>query len=179
MKLPKEFVSNGTMSGGDLDDENTSTQGNSVVSTSLLTRKTVKDASKWCIENGFRPNIFVNSRDSKNWDKVRNDAYKIDKTLMEIVQPAKLLYKNHKDYVNDGGLMNKSDLKKSIKISKKTMNTIDPENKIKIKDINMSSYANEASVNGGYIIYGGFQNKSYEVNFFQMQFYQIIRRLIY
>jgi len=166
MKLPKEFVSNGTMSGGDLDDENTSTQGNSVVSTSLLTRKTVKDASKWCIENGFRPNIFVNSRDSKNWDKVRNDAYKIDKTLMEIVQPAKLLYKNHKDYVNDGGLMNKSDLKKNIKISKKTMNTIDPENKIKIKDINTSSYAMEGSVNGGYIIYGGFQNKSYEVNFF-------------
>jgi pre-mRNA-splicing factor ATP-dependent RNA helicase DHX15/PRP43 len=168
MKLPKEFGSDDTMVGGDLDsdDDSNNENINTISTTESLTKKTFKDGMKWCIENGFRPNIFVNSKDKKNWDKVRNDAYKIDKTLMEIVQPAKLIYKNYKDYINDGGLMNKSDLKKEIKNELKNSNTIDPENKIKIKDINSASYELEGSVNGGYIQYGGFQKKSYEVNFF-------------
>ena len=163
MKLPKEYTGNETvMKGGLLNNNNNQNQSNTIP-VYQMTKKTDKDAKRWCIENGFRPNIFVNSRDPRNWDKVGNDARKIDRTLMDIVQPAHLRHKNHNEYKNDGGLMTKKELKNEMKMN---MNAIDPESKIKIiEDIGeIDDMIIPAS--GGYIQYGGFQKKSYEMNFF-------------
>ena len=55
--------------------------------TKLTTKKKMKLAEKWCKENGFRANIFINFRDERNWNRLPIEARKIDATLMDIVRP--------------------------------------------------------------------------------------------
>ena len=151
MKLPLE--------GGSLGNNNNNVVGNMVEDIPVLTRKTKNDAKYWCIENGIRPNIFVNMKDEKRWDKVGNESRKIDRTLMDIVQPAHLREKKFKDYKNDGGNLNKKEIK--VEIKNNAVNAIDriEENDFVEEDVDDVG-------KGGYLQFAGYNKRTYEMNFF-------------
>jgi hypothetical protein len=154
MKLPLE--------GGSLgNNNNNNVVGNMVENVPVLTRKTKNDAKYWCIENGIRPNIFVNMKDEKRWDKVGNESRKIDRTLMDIVQPAHLREKKFKDYKNDGGNLNKKEIK--VEIKNNAGNEID---RVEVNDFIEEDVAVDDVGKGGYLQFAGYNKRAYEMNFF-------------
>jgi HrpA-like RNA helicase len=177
MKLPKNYnitvkVNNNSLNGGSIFNNknniinNQTNTGNSV-DISILTKKTYKDGLNWCIENGFDTRIFINKRDTRNWDRVGSEARQIDRTLMKIVQPANLRNKNFKSYKNDGGNMSKKNTMIEAKNEKMINKTIDPENKINQKDtFGVEEKVEEIIQSGGYIQYAGYNKKDYEAKFF-------------
>jgi HrpA-like RNA helicase len=152
MKLPLEGGALGNNNNGNI-------AGNIAGNMEVLTRKTKNDAKYWCIENGIRPNIFVNMKDEKRWDKVGNESRKIDRSLMDIVQPAHLREKKFNDYKNDGGNLNKKEIKAEIK----TGNAID---RIDANDFVEEDADADDVGKGGYLQFAGYNKRSYEMNFF-------------
>ncbi len=132
MRLPKEIIQNeSTSNTNNLINNNntgnlTSINTNDTVDLTKLTKKTSKDAIAWCVENGINFRYFV-KKTSKDWDKVGSEARKIDRVLMNIVQPPELRKTHHKDYLNDGGVANKKEVNEEIKNNKLTSNIIDRE----------------------------------------------------
>jgi pre-mRNA-splicing factor ATP-dependent RNA helicase DHX15/PRP43 len=178
MKLPKTYIPNTEQRGGILNN-NENNKPN--IPISLQTKKTHIDAKYWCIDNGISPRIFVNSKIPNNWDIVGNESRKIDRTLMDIIQPPHLKLNNHKDYKNDGGIATKKELVNEIITNTIKYNTIDHESKINSDDEVIMNDIEPTKKIGGYnnnimnlsidkentcIQYSGYSNKSYEVNFF-------------
>lgn len=194
MKLPKEYVveekNKVNQNGGDINNNN-SNNTSTVIDIQQLTKKTWKDAMGWCIENGISHRVFV-KKDNKDWDKVGNESRKIDRTLMNIVQPPELRFKNFKEYKNNGGKAEIKVIKKEIKDNILNSKNIDPESKIILGDdidkdevlngnvdkstmSKINSMLNEIKKKVGgyrertydnYIQSGGYNNKKYEINFF-------------
>ena len=179
MKLPKNYnisiqINNNSLNGGGIFNNNNNnnnitnqTNTENSVDISKLTKKTYKDGQNWCIENGFNSSIFINKRDTRNWDRVGSEARQIDRTLMKIVQPANLRNKHFQAYKNDGGNMTKKNTLIEVKNEKIMNHTIDPENKINPVDtFGVEEKDEEIIQSGGYIQYAGYNKKSYEAKFF-------------
>ncbi len=196
MKLPKTYLNgaNNTkqqqLEGGAIDNNasnisnNSALSNNASITTEMVTKKTANDAIKWCVENGISTRVFVNKRDRKNWDKVGIETRKIERTLMDIVQPSRLRYKNHKEYRNDGGIASKVTLKNEMIDEKKNANVVAPEDRINlspdmddviVEEINEIKDKNKnKNKKGGFKIHdrfsfvqkAGFTNRPYEVNLF-------------
>lgn len=179
MKLPKAYDSlTQEQKGGSSNNENNNSNAivDAGISTAQLTRKTMKDARDWCMDNGINFRLFVNMRDSKNWDKVGNDSFKIARKLMEIVQPAELRLKNFKEYKENGGQLTKNAINTEIKQNRIIDRTIDKDEEGDI-DLN-SDFIVEQSVSkknkqnilleGGHgpIKYGGYNKSEFEMKFF-------------
>jgi pre-mRNA-splicing factor ATP-dependent RNA helicase DHX15/PRP43 len=162
MKLPKAITEDGYEQFGGFGNNNNENSDNSTAS--LLTKKTHLDAKHWCMENGISHRVFVDSKYPKNWDKVGNDARKIDRTLMDIVQPAHLRHDKFKDYKNDGGNATKKDLLKEIVNNNKRDNTIDNEHRA--NDHSEDIIFEESELKNTHIQTAGYSNRSYEINFF-------------
>jgi HrpA-like RNA helicase len=176
--------------GGDINNNNNSNKTQPVtIDTEISTKVTVNDAKRWCNDNGFKPNIFVDFR-RKVVDKVGDEVRKIERVLMDIVQPPELKNKNNNK-------SNKKELEDEIAMNKAKLSKIDPENSLKIGDddidkmvkdtvtqkelvlANKSNKLNNSKTlpsiiqtGGNYINYdsfiqtGGFGNKPYEMNYF-------------
>jgi len=177
MKLPKNYVMDETISnqqnqsGGNNNNNNSSNTVNITeqVDMTKLTRKTYKDAMFWCIENGINYRLFVNNN-PKFWDKVGNESRKIDRTLMNILQPPELRHKHHNEYKNDGGTASKKAINIEIKENKINSNSINPENKIQLdesEEIEVQKGGFVQTEFQNYIQYAGYNGKKYEVKFFQ------------
>ena len=162
MKLPKIFIQNA----GGSNNNYINTNSNSIISTSSLTKKTFQDAKKWCIDNGISSRIFINMRDTSHWDKVGDEVRKIDRILMDIVQPAHLRHSNYKDYKKDNGKATLNELKKENIIAINENRTISPENKINLIGGFDDDITNNENVSINIINKVGFTNKKYEVNYF-------------
>lgn len=177
MKLPKNYnitlkINNDSLNGGGIFNNknnitNNRTNTENSVDISILTKKTYKDGLNWCNENGFDTRLFINKRDTRNWDRVGSEARQIDRTLMKIVQPSNLRNKHFQSYKNDGGNMTKKNIIAEIKNEKIINKTIDPENKINQKDtFGVEENVEEIIQSGGYIQYAGYNKKEYEAKFF-------------
>ena len=58
---------------------------NKVINTrSLRNMENNKLAKGWCIENGIRPNIFVQKNNKQNWDKIKRNTRDITKVIKKI-----------------------------------------------------------------------------------------------
>lgn len=192
MKLPKEYTVNNKLTNRNLiindnNDLNNIIQQYNSVDLQKITKKTYKDALSWCIENGISTRIFV-KKDPKNWDKVGLEARLIDRVLMNIVQPAELRHKNHNEYINDGGIATKNEIKNESILTKIISKSIDHEDidlslvkenlidlpkkskksKDKIKSAGFKKEMNyiKNEVFSNYIQFAGYNKKSYEINFF-------------
>jgi HrpA-like RNA helicase len=175
MKLPKAYDSlTPEQKGGSLNNENNNSNAivDAGISTAQLTRKTMKDARDWCIDNGINMRIFVNMRDSKNWDKVGNDSFKIARKLMEIVQPAELRLKNFKEYKENGGQLTKNSINTEIKQNRIIDRTIDKDEDIDsdfiIEQPVIKKNKQNTLLEGGHgpIKYGGYNKSNFEMKFF-------------
>lgn len=179
MKLPKAYdnvqmtqvaqggrlIQRGGLNSGSNNNNNPNnlTITNNVISTSQLTKKTMKDARDWCIQNGINMRIFVNSRDSKNWDKVGNESFKIARKLMDIVQPPDLRLKKFKEYKENGGTFTKNAIKNEVKNNRVMERTIDSEDVIAVAESETSPVIQGG---GGAIYFGGYNKSALEMNFF-------------
>ena len=164
--------------------------------TEVSTKVTVNDAKRWCNDNGFKPNIFVDFR-RKVVDKVGDEVRKIERVLMDIVQPPELKNKNK----NKNNKSTKKELEGEIAMNKAKLSNIDPENSLKITDEDIDKNVKDTvtqkeliikvnknnknknnknnkklpsiiKTGGNYIYYdsfiqtAGFGNKPYEKNYF-------------
>ena len=180
IRAPKK----GNQNGGVLNNNNNnSNKTKSIIpNTEVSTKITVNDAKRWCNDNGFKPNIFVDFR-RKLVDKVGDEVRKIERVLMDIVQPPEL--KNNKKST-------KKELDDEIAMNKAKLSNIDPENSLKITDDDIDKNVKDTvtqkelisanknnktlpsiiKTGGNYINYdsfiqtGGFGNKPYEKNYF-------------
>ncbi len=143
MKIPNELPQNvmnrmgpqmgPQMGGGNLNNNKNNTANNIVeIPIAQLTRKTAQDAKRWCMENGISHRAFVDSRNKSSWDKVGNEARKIQYTLMKVVQPPELKKKFFNEYKKEGGPANKKELEGEITQSKKEMKMISPEDRLAV-----------------------------------------------
>lgn len=194
IRAPKIIKTN--QNGGVLNNNNNNlTNNKEIINPEINTKITINDAKRWCNDNGFKPNIFIDFR-NKNIDKVGFEVRKIERVLMDIVQPPELRLKNNKAYKNDGGKSTKKELIVETITNNAKLSTIDPENNINISDEDIDKNVKEnvtqkelvVSANknnkskkvlpeiiqtgGNYINYdsfiqrAGFGNKSYEKNYF-------------
>ena len=182
IRAPKTVNQNGGVLNN--NNNNNSNKTKSIIpNTEVSTKVTVNDAKRWCNDNGFKPNIFVDFR-RKVVDKVGDEVRKIERVLMDIVQPPELKNNNKKS--------TKKELEGEIAMNKAKLSNIDPENSLKITDDDIdknvkdtvtqkelvSANKNNKSLpsiiktGGNYINYdsfiqsGGFGNKPYEKNYF-------------
>ena len=185
IRAPKTVNNNG----GNNNNNNSNKIKSIVSNTQVSTKVSVNDAKKWCNDNGFKPNIFVDFR-NKDVDKVGSEVRKIERVLMDIVQPPELKNKNNKNKKST-----KKELEGEIAMNKAKLSNIDPENSLKITDddidknvkpsvtqkelmlVNKNNKTNKKlpsiiKTGGNYINYdsfiktGGFGNKPYEKNYF-------------
>jgi HrpA-like RNA helicase len=189
IRAPKTIKTN--QNGGLSNNNNLINNNKQIIDPEVSTKVTVNDAKRWCNDNGFKPNIFIDFK-NKDIDKVGSEVRKIERVLMDIVQPPELRMKNNKAYKNDGGKSTSKELIAEIAINNAKLSTIDPENKINITDddidknlkpnvtqkelviINKKSNTLPSIIQtgGNYINYdsfiqrGGFGNKPYEKNYF-------------
>jgi HrpA-like RNA helicase len=179
--------------GGDINNNNNSNKTQPVtINTEISTKITVNDAKRWCNDNGFKPNIFIDSR-RKVIDKVGEEVRKIERVLMDIVQPPELKNKNNNKKST------KKELETEIAMNNAKLSKIDPENSLKIgdddidkiektnvtqKELMLANKKNKSlntsnkklpeiiQTGGNYINYdsfiqrAGFGNKPYEKNYF-------------
>ena len=180
IRAPKTVNQNGGVLN---NNNNNSNKVKSIIpNTEVSTKVTVNDAKRWCNDNGFKPNIFVDFR-RKVVDKVGDEVRKIDRVLMDIVQPPEL--KNNKKST-------KKELEGEIAMNKAKLSNIDPENSLKITDDDIDKNVKDTvtqkelisanknnktlpsiiKTGGNYINYdsfiqsAGFGNKPYEKNYF-------------
>jgi HrpA-like RNA helicase len=192
IRAPKKVNQNGGVLNNNNSNKTLNTQP-VTIDKEVSTKVTVNDAKRWCNDNGFKPNIFVDFR-RKVVDKVGDEVRKIERVLMDIVQPPELKNKNNNK-------SNKKELEDEIAMNKAKLSKIDPENSLKIGDddidkmvkdtvtqkelVILSNKANKSNklnnsktlpsiiqTGGNYINYdsfiqtGGFGNKPYEMNYF-------------
>ena len=143
------------------------------------------EAKRWCLENGINPRTFVGKGGSK-LDRVYEDSQRLQRSLMQAVQPAELRSKNFKAYQRDGGLAEKTELKEEAKEEKNNNKGIAPEENIpklmnredvapeeeEAENIHSKRGINDNVMEGGarkrssIIQFGGYNAKPYEKNFF-------------
>lgn len=176
MKLPKSIspniedsqpqIAQGGGQNNNNNNNNITNNSSLPISSSQLTKKTMKDARDWCNQNGIDARVFVNMRDSKNWDKVGNESFKIARKLMDIVQPAELRLKKFKEYKEHGGHATKNGLKNEMANNRVEEHTVNPENVISIVDAETDNPYEDIPAQGGAIQFGGYNRSAFEMNFF-------------
>ena len=109
----------------------------------------------WCSHHGINKKIFINRTNNNNWDLIGNKSYKLNDSLMKIVQPAELKKKYFNQYKKDGATENLKEINKEINNTKKMIIDYDDD----ILNINMK-------LNNKILQMGGYSRKPYELNLF-------------
>ena len=114
-----------------------------------------KIAKAWCKENGISSRTFVNRKG--NWNKIGENARKINDTLMKIVRPAHLRKEHFDMYKKDGAVESMGQLNRQIKNEK---------NMIVDLDLSNDELLETVKVNNLILQGGGYESKPYEINLF-------------
>ena len=105
------------------NNSNNESETNKKINSKKLHRINNKIAKMWAIENGIRPNIFVNKNDSVHWDAIKSKTKDITKIIKKIMTS-----KNFKNI--DNVLINNE----SNKISQKAGSVINNTKTNSLKD---------------------------------------------